>query len=458
MITYIALIITGYLLALFFINGGFRPNKSPAFYRGWVPFFGAAIDIGMEGFAKFVETRAAANGGIFSAYVLGQTQIFIADAESFVPIWKDPRIGFGPSLKKASDRLRGFELEDNGNDNEELETRSEELRKLTVSGLQGDELAKLTIVYQKLADEKIEEMTKNTTNFNLMDFTKRVVYTASAKALLEETFDTEGTFEDFFYYDAMAPLLVLGFPSWLLPRVTKARDHVIKEIEKCDFDKLSLFVKHGANRDVIRGHGKFKAYTMMSFLFASQTNSVNSSFWLMGYILNNKNIKDKVMKEIEEFYDPLDVKSVDKMETLANSFVEISRMVEGHLSFRDALEDANVTIGGEEYLISKRDTIFLFPTTLMNEKVFENPETFKPDRHKYLSKIAKQTMIPFGGGKHLCPGRYFAANEAKLFVISLLTQFDCELDNVPFPEPSRMSPGFLTPVNDIGVTFTKKSK
>jgi cytochrome P450 len=91
-------------------------------------------------------------------------------------------------------------------------------------------------------------------------------------------------------------------------------------------------------------------------------------------------------------------------------------MVEGHLSFRDALEEATVTIGGIEYLISKDDTVLMTPTTLMNEKVFESPEEFKPDRHKNLSKLAKQTMMPFGGGKHLCPGRYFAANEAKLFV------------------------------------------
>jgi hypothetical protein len=96
---------------------------------------------------------------------------------------------------------------------------------------------------------------------------------------------------------------------------------VIREIEKCDFDKLSLFVRHGADVDVVLGHGKFKAYTMMSFLFASQiANSVNSSFWLMGYILNNKSVKERVLKEIEEFYDPGDVRSLDKMETLANAF------------------------------------------------------------------------------------------------------------------------------------------
>jgi hypothetical protein len=102
---------------------------------------------------------------------------------------------------------------------EELEARSEELRKLAVAGLQGDELAKLTIVYQKPPDEKIEELTKNQSKFNLMDFTRKVVYTASAKALLEPNFDTEGTFEDFFYYDGMAPLAILGFPKALMPKL-----------------------------------------------------------------------------------------------------------------------------------------------------------------------------------------------------------------------------------------------
>jgi cytochrome P450 len=456
MLLYVALgLIVVYLVSLYYLNGETQEPNSPVFYRGWIPFLGGAFNIGTEGFAKFIETRTKLHGGIFAAHVLGQTHVYISEPECFSQVWKDPRFGFGPSLKQAGDRLRGFELE-SIKDNAELETRSEDLRKMTVAGLQGDELGKLTVLYQKLADDKIEDMTQSVTKFNLLDFTRRIIYTASAKALLEPGFDTEGTYEDFFYFDDVSQLVIIGVPKMFLPKVPKARDNVIKAIEKCNIEKLSNFIQHAAQREILQGHGEHKAYAMMAFLFASQTNSVNSSFWLLCYVLKNKHIKDRIMKEIQEFYDPNDYTTMDKMETLSNAFSEAARLAEGQFSFRDALEDASVVVGGKEYFIAKGSTVFLWPTTLLNDKLFENPHEFNPDRHKSLSKIAKQTLIPFGGGKHLCPGRYFAINEAKLFVISLLTRFECELDQVPLPELVRNNGGFFSPLKDIGITLIKR--
>lgn len=34
--------------------------------------------------------------------------------------------------------------------------------------------------------------------------------------------------------------------------------------------------------------------------------------------------------------------------------------------------------------------------------------------------------MPFGYGKHACPGRFFAANEIKVIVINLLRKYDIE--------------------------------
>jgi cytochrome P450 len=56
-------------------------------------------------------------------------------------------------------------------------------------------------------------------------------------------------------------------------------------------------------------------------------------------------------------------------------------------------------------------------------------------------------MLPFGGGKSMCPGRYFAINEFKITVGTLLAWFDLELlsNEVPPIDPSRTGFGTASP-------------
>lgn len=69
--------------------------------------------------------------------------------------------------------------------------------------------------------------------------------------------------------------------------------------------------------------------------------------------------------------------------------------------------------------------------------IYEDANTFDPYRfynmrqkdedagkHQFVT-LGKEVMS-FGIGRHACPGRFFAANEIKLIVISLLRKFDIE--------------------------------
>jgi len=196
---------------------------------------------------------------------------------------------------------------------------------------------------------------------------------------------------------------------------------------------------------------------MFDALFASQTNSVNSSFWMLLFVLKNPEIKKRIEKEIEEFYDPKDVSSMDKMETLNLAFNETARLAANHLSIREALKDYDVTVKGKKYIIPKGNHVLIFPTQLLDEKEFEKALEFNPDRHKNLSKEQKKTFMPFGGGKHMCPGRFFAMFEVKLFVVSMLRRFDIEFEKgSQFPETETNGAGFLFPNHDIVINLKKK--
>lgn len=441
-----------YFVLLYKINGGYQPKGSPAIYRGWIPYLGEVINVSKLTLPKLVEKYSKENNGIFSLYMLGETYTYIADPDAFQSIWKDPKVGFGPIKERIGSRLRGFE-EETSVSVEESEKRSDIDRKNTIQYLMGNELNNLTIKYQILADKKIDELVEGNNKLQLLDFTRKVVYYASSKSLLNESFDSDKTLNDFFYYDDMSKLLIIGIPQFLVKKVIAARDRVTKEIEKLNIKECSQVVKSFA---LVQPDQKMMNSKAMSLLFASQTNSVNSSFWLLLYVLKNKEIKKRIIEEINEFYDPKDIKSIDKMETLNNSFWEACRVAANHLSFREALEDLTVTVYGKDYVIPKGNVIVMWPTTLMDEKMWENPEEFNPDRHKNVSKTAKQAFIPFGGGKHLCPGRYFAMNEAKLFTISMLQRFIIEFSNDEIPEPVKTGGGFVFPNHDIPIIVTKK--
>jgi len=82
---------------------------------------------------------------------------------------------------------------------------------------------------------------------------------------------------------------------------------------------------------------------------------------------------------------------------------------------------------------------------LWNEQIWANAKTF--DGHRFLNMrqhpgeeakhqfvSTSKEMINFGHGKHACPGRFFAANEIKIALLTLLTYYDMRLlpgSNVP---------------------------
>jgi len=69
----------------------------------------------------------------------------------------------------------------------------------------------------------------------------------------------------------------------------------------------------------------------------------------------------------------------------------------------------------------------------MDATIFENPQEFQYDRFVDPKATTPQgtTRIshlrPFGGGKHMCPGRKFIGYEARAFLALLLLKYDMSL-------------------------------
>ena len=68
--------------------------------------------------------------------------------------------------------------------------------------------------------------------------------------------------------------------------------------------------------------------------------------------------------------------------------------------------------------------------------------------------------MTFGGGASLCPGRNFAKNEIKVFLIEMLSNYDMEIiekDKLLKLDEKRYQFGTISPLNDVKFKFKLKS-
>ncbi|KAL0568426.1 hypothetical protein V5O48_013554 [Marasmius crinis-equi] len=73
-----------------------------------------------------------------------------------------------------------------------------------------------------------------------------------------------------------------------------------------------------------------------------------------------------------------------------------------------------------------------------NEAVYPSPQEFRPFRfvtddpgsvNDWQNKMtcASESFLAFGGGRHVCPGRFFAATELKIFMAYLVLNYDVKM-------------------------------
>jgi cytochrome P450 len=77
------------------------------------------------------------------------------------------------------------------------------------------------------------------------------------------------------------------------------------------------------------------------------------------------------------------------------------------------------------------------------------------------AKLAKDHLHVFGGGVSMCPGRYFALNEVKAFVATIISCCDitlapgeAALPLVPNIDSSRVGLGIFSPLKDVAVNVS----
>ncbi|KAJ0104434.1 hypothetical protein J7T55_010900 [Diaporthe amygdali] len=177
------------------------------------------------------------------------------------------------------------------------------------------------------------------------------------------------------------------------------------------------------------------ALTQLMLSFAAIHTTADLLTQVMLDLAVHQNLIEPLRREIVEALDggPIDKTATQKMTLLDSVMKETQRMKPMQIAFmeREVLQD--VTLSNNVEL--KRGTATMIMPRLRDPTLYENPDEYDGYRFARLRQQAGKEkagqlvtvtpdFIAFGFGTHACPGRFFAAHEAKLMMCHLLLKYD----------------------------------
>lgn len=272
-------------------------------------------------------------------------------------------------------------------------------------------------------------------------------------------------------FESGIPFFLLSLaPSITIPRAYQARQSIQTALTKYyteghDRDPTASTLAYN-RAEALRKHGwtaEDIAYPEAILPVVATLNAVPTFFWLWLYILQDPILIDRIREEVQAHVetsndDPSGSKTVmmniakfeDELPLLASSYRETMRLINHSVSNRRMLDDLTITTqDGQSYLLKKGVDVQL-PAGVTHRKTRvwgANVTAFEPDR--FLLRPSKSTeedkarkiaYIPFGGGRHLCPGRNFAFAEILAFTATMILGFDVEPVGMEFGDLKMRGP------------------
>lgn len=123
---------------------------------------------------------------------------------------------------------------------------------------------------------------------------------------------------------------------------------------------------------------------------------------------------------------------------------------------------------GETLTLNKGDYACIYPRhTHLHPEIYAKPEQFqwdrfmdgrdRPNSFSYRGTPLKFSLLPFGVGVSICPGRHFARNEFKIITALLLNWCDINIHSRQMPalDKSRIGLGSFTPKSAVRFTLKR---
>lgn len=254
-------------------------------------------------------------------------------------------------------------------------------------------------------------------------------------------------------------MILLPYPSIFARKALQARTLLQTKLKEWynaghfEDDDVSALTKARMNTNSKHGiSGDELGADLIGSLFVSTTNAIPTLYWFFLYVFSSPSLTREIRAEVETVTRKGTGKQMiidhTKFPTecplLCSAYQEVLRLTNIQGSTRYATQDTILTSSlddnreRKEYLIKKGTLVMtpgsithLAPSVWGSDALVYDPRRFldlgKGDKN--LEKARKKSFIPFGGGKHLCPGRHFAFAEILGLVAILVMGFDIEDKN-----------------------------
>ncbi|KAH7383684.1 cytochrome P450 [Cadophora sp. MPI-SDFR-AT-0126] len=269
--------------------------------------------------------------------------------------------------------------------------------------------------------------------------------------------------------------LVLGImPSIVAPRAYKARATLQAALKKYygkeydlepDVAKLTkaraaLYRRYNISS---AGIGQME----LALLHVSTANAIPTLFWLIAFIASDPALVASLREEVPSVITVskskdgkrearVDITKLDPdCPLLVSCYREVIRLVNSQLGTRRVMADTTISDGKSTYLLRKGWDVNMPSGVSHLSPGSWGPNASSFDARRFMKiegkgaasekeKEEKRAYIPFGGGKHLCPGRNFAFAEILGFAAALVMGFDVKKDDgglIEVPEIRRAKLG-----------------
>ncbi|KAI9321143.1 cytochrome P450 [Zopfochytrium polystomum] len=304
----------------------------------------------------------------------------------------------------------------------------------------------------------------------LFSTVSRMIFVAGTRALFGSSLDDhlDALHKAFCDFDAGFPLLVAGAPAWALPRAVAARARIAHLLTPPPSDDASGYVKSRAAffADVLANYttdpakpepaaktpddGDVLGKLQLGFFWAANANSIPTAFWTLFYLLRDREawaaVRDEIRTHLaaaDNLADPAATWTRDRLAAcplLDSAVDEALRLTSTSLIMRHAASDGVVDLphaatpaaendkneppraaapAAVRLSFAKGDEIVMYPSlTHYDPAVFPDPTRFRVDRflRANASPAQRAALVPFGGGKSMCPGRLLAKSQIKIVV------------------------------------------
>ncbi|CAG8789660.1 12896_t:CDS:2, partial [Cetraspora pellucida] len=235
------------------------------------------------------------------------------------------------------------------------------------------------------------------------------------------------------------------------PQKLKSKHDLLTNLITANYNAKSNMTESLSDEDI-------RALIFDVFLAGSDTSS-NMLCFMIYYICHNTHVKQKLFDEIDSVFpnnsDTLSItfEHLEKLKYCESIVKETFRMMPV-LPVSQRVASAECEVAG--YTWPAKTTFHLnFASIHMNEKYWDNPTIFDPDRfylkndlselndddlnnfdnenRKFIQGRDKYSLVMFGGGIRICPGRKLAMINILSFMTLMFKKYDVELMNKEAP-------------------------